>query len=290
MNNLHANIHARGGVAATFELLRDGYTSHQLTAAVRRGEIVRVRQGHYTCPELSPAEQQAIRVGGRLTGASGAEHHGIWAPRASRLTVAVKPNARALRTRTDPRKRLSDSRRADVSVAWSDAGIVGTRSALDPLACVLDVARTESPIVAFGSAESALFQRHFSLSRWRRALDFLPATRVGMLRDAGTRSESGGESMLKYRMLGLHIPFAQQVRIAGVGRVDLLVGRSLVIEVDGAEFHTSREAFERDRHRDAVLSALGFRVLRFSYTQVASRWPEVAAAIEAAMGRGDHLG
>ena len=79
----------------------------------------------------------------------------------------------------------------------------------------------------------------------------------------------------------------RQFRIAGVGRVDFVFGDRLVIEVDGREFHASPDQFESDRRRDAVLSALGYRVLRFSYRQVMDRWDEVELAVRAAIARGD---
>jgi very-short-patch-repair endonuclease len=44
-----------------------------------------------------------------------------------------------------------------------------------------------------------------------------------------------------------------------------------------------------DRRRDATLSILGFRVLRFMYHQVVNARPEVERAVLAAMARGDHL-
>ncbi|WP_227412128.1 MULTISPECIES: DUF559 domain-containing protein [unclassified Cryobacterium] len=55
---------------------------------------------------------------------------------------------------------------------------------------------------------------------------------------------------------------------------------------DVAEYHSDPYA---DRRRDAVLSALGYRVLRFMYSQVLYEWRSVEAAILAAMSRGDHL-
>jgi len=73
-----------------------------------------------------------------------------------------------------------------------------------------------------------------------------------------------------------------------LGRVDFVIGDGLVIEADGAEFHTDRASFEDDRRRDAILAALGFRVLRFSYTQIREHPVEVWAAIGAALARGDH--
>ena len=81
----------------------------------------------------------------------------------------------------------------------------------------------------------------------------------------------------------------QQVSVPEVGRVDFIVGDGLVIEVDGAQFHTDHAAFEEDRRRDAVLAASGFRVLRFSYRQIVARWHEVEGAIRAAVARGDHI-
>lgn len=41
----------------------------------------------------------------------------------------------------------------------------------------------------------------------------------------------------------------------------------LVVEIDGFRFHSSREAFERDRRRDARLQAAGVRVMRVTWRQ-----------------------
>ncbi|SOE02258.1 Protein of unknown function [Blastococcus haudaquaticus] len=42
----------------------------------------------------------------------------------------------------------------------------------------------------------------------------------------------------------------------------------LGVELDGAAFHGSRQARERDLRRDAALAALGWLVLRFSYRRI----------------------
>ena len=127
------------------------------------------------------------------------------------------------------------------------------------------------------------------MAAWQRALNTLPACARGNLEAADRKSESGGESQLRFHLLSMGVEVRQQVRFRGVGRVDFLIGNGLIIEADGAEFHTSRTAFEEDRRRDALLTAQGYRVLRFSYTQIVSRWTEVEAAIRAAIDRGDHL-
>lgn len=42
----------------------------------------------------------------------------------------------------------------------------------------------------------------------------------------------------------------------------------LVVETDGARFHDNPFAFERDRKRDRVLHLRGYRVVRFTHTQI----------------------
>ena len=44
----------------------------------------------------------------------------------------------------------------------------------------------------------------------------------------------------------------------------------VAVELDGAAFHGSREARERDLRRDSALAALGWVVLRFSYERLLS--------------------
>jgi very-short-patch-repair endonuclease len=45
--------------------------------------------------------------------------------------------------------------------------------------------------------------------------------------------------------------------------------RRLIVEVDGWDSHRTRSAFEADRARDAYLATLGYKVLRFTWRQLA---------------------
>ena len=47
-------------------------------------------------------------------------------------------------------------------------------------------------------------------------------------------------------------------------RLDFLVDRWLIVEIDGATYHSSPEAVERDRQRDAFFVAQGYTVLRIA--------------------------
>jgi very-short-patch-repair endonuclease len=56
----------------------------------------------------------------------------------------------------------------------------------------------------------------------------------------------------------------------------------LIVEVDGYAFHRAPAAFESDRERDVTLTALGWRVLRFTWRQLTDRPRWVAEKIRLA--------
>jgi hypothetical protein len=55
----------------------------------------------------------------------------------------------------------------------------------------------------------------------------------------------------------------------------------LIVELDGHEFHRTRQAFERDRARDAALQVAGFRVLRITHRRLVSEPKAVIADLRA---------
>jgi very-short-patch-repair endonuclease len=55
----------------------------------------------------------------------------------------------------------------------------------------------------------------------------------------------------------------------------------LVVETDGHAFHGTREAFERDRRRDQLLTLAGFKIVRFTWRQVTIEPDAVAETIGA---------
>lgn len=101
-------------------------------------------------------------------------------------------------------------------------------------------------------------------------------------------SESGTETMVRDRLERRGVRVRSQVKIGDVGRVDLLVGRRLVIEVDSVAHHTSLENYHKDRLRDLRLLTLDYRVVRLTYEQVMSGWDEVEQYLLAIVRRGDH--
>ena len=68
-------------------------------------------------------------------------------------------------------------------------------------------------------------------------------------------------------------------------RVDALVRDwSLILEADGRAFHTKRDDFERDRQRDNLAAAHGYRVMRFTYPML-TRNPEEVLRLVREAGR-----
>ena len=56
--------------------------------------------------------------------------------------------------------------------------------------------------------------------------------------------------------------------------------QTLIVEVDGYAYHHSPTAFETDRERDVNLARGGWRVLRFTWTQITRRPAWVARALD----------
>src|SRR5699024_4198688 len=70
-------------------------------------------------------------------------------------------------------------------------------------------------------------------------------------------AESGTETKVRLYFQLKRVPVRAQVRIPGVGRVDLLVGNRWIIECDSKEHHTGSSQYEYDRERDGAAVDLG---------------------------------
>ena len=149
-----------------------------------------------------------------------------------------------------------------------------------PARTILDLAAT----VASDELERALEQarlRHLVSARdlGRRSRDRRGAARLrALLEQEPTLTRSEAERRLLSLLAAAQLPRPRtNVRVAGHEVDALWPEQRLVVEVDGFAFHASREAFERDRARDAELQAHGYRVIRVTWRQLSAR-PEVLTA------------
>lgn len=266
-------IHAHGGIARGVELNAFGCSRKHLAAAVRRGEIRRVRPGVFATWLADEDAVAAAAHGGALTCARALKAHGVWV-----LADDVDPHV------------------------W--LGPAGRRFPHTPCACVphfrdgdmrLGVASVDQALVHafrchgdeffFAAFESAWNKRligHADRARIRRALPRRARWLVDLARGD---AESGLESVVRLRLSLLGIRVRAQVSLDGVGRVDFVIEDRVILEADGKGNHDGTPQRHRDLRRDAVASRLGYETLRFDYALIIHDWDTVIAAILAALAR-----
>lgn len=279
MHTVEQAVRRRGGVARTSQLKKAGLTDAAVRSAVARGEVIRVRKGWLCTPDANPDIVRAVSLGGRLACISAAAHLGLWTPETEHLHVS-RP-AHAGRAHGDPHGVIVHWQ----SVAWSAAD--SAVEAVPALVRQLLLCCTREDAITV--IDSALNKRMLDLATLAAVVESLPSRYRTVLSEVDARSESGLESLCRYRLRGLGTSIRSQVTIAGVGRVDLVIGDRLVLEADGRRWHDGSASFLADRTRDLALMRLGYIVLRVGYAHVLNEWALVELTVRALVERGEHL-
>lgn len=108
------------------------------------------------------------------------------------------------------------------------------------------------------------------------------ARRRWVLRADG-RAESGTETLVRLALEDAGLSVRPQVTIAGVGRVDMMVGPRVVVEVDSESWHSTPDQRANDARRGLVLHEKGYVVVRPNYQQAESQRAEIVSAVWAAV-------
>jgi very-short-patch-repair endonuclease len=266
---------------------------------IASGELVRLHPGWVTVADL--AEDWTVRAHaatgyaqGPLSHMSALAVHGVVENEVTRLNVTVTG-----------RRKLRSSRWLRIHRTRNPFAVVRTRGLpATPIARALvdtwgDAHRTSAmrgfDHVARAAVLRATRERGTTCAELFRELDLRPELpgRVS-LNDLAGLIAGGCQSELEIFGVRnvLAVPglpgFQQQYRVVlGDGPVFLDAAWpevKLAVELDGAAFHGSQEARERDLRRDAALAARGWLVLRFSYRRL-TRHPEACRAQIAAVYR-----
>lgn len=269
-----------GGVAHYSVFEAAGVSRARLGYAVKAGRIQRVRNNWFAQLDAPDDAVRSARVGGAATCLTVLKALGIWCVDDLCLHVAVPMHAGHLSAPTDRRVPLGDPARHRVVLHPIPLPYGLPTGAVD----TLDAALMQSVICqtrenAIVSLDSALNGRHLTMARLTVLLSELPLTYQRLLRLVDATSQSGLETKARLRLRGRRIRYRTQVMIDRVGRVDLLIGDRLVVELDGRRWHNGAEAFEEDRRRDLELLRQGYIVIRVSYVQVMNRWDEIETVI-----------
>ncbi|WP_157887410.1 glycyl-tRNA synthetase [Frondihabitans sp. PAMC 28766] len=258
----HGLLHKR-------QLVRHGAKDHHLTLAVRNGEVRRARRGWYTTWRQDDPRFVAVRVGGRLTGASALAQLGAWAWRHSpQISVSVPANASRLR------------RKRRVRVVWDrfevqERGSAWAVSLTDALREAIVEVGFEEGVAAL---DWALHEQRVTMDDVAEIVRTLPDDVQQIVDWVDPLCDSFLESVARTRLrkAGYHV--RSQGQLPKRKRIDLVVEEVVGVETDGQEHHL--ETFESDRRKDLSIVVDGRIPMRLSYSMVRDEWE----SIEEAMG------
>ena len=171
----------------------------------------------------------------------------------------------------------------------------------DPARTIVDLGLVVPPGLVASALRRGVSKRLVSLADARHIRERLGRRGrngtgiLGEVIDIHLLADEKAESELEVRFLQLRkrydlaeLTLQYEVWAMGrcVARVDGAVPRlKLAIEIDGFEHHSTPEAFQRDRSRQNELVALGWTVLRFTWTDVVEHPDRVAREIREAIHR-----
>ncbi|CAN5345615.1 hypothetical protein BH09ACT4_BH09ACT4_06780 [soil metagenome] len=265
---------SEAALATTAQLRASGLSQQAIADAVARGDLQHLRRGIYAVRHTAPNVVTAARLGGTVSCASALAAHGVW----------TMPSGLHVRVPADS-LRATAAHVERVHRRGLSPGAVG----IDPLLVALEIAAgCLGDLALVVAIDSAL---HLGLVSMHHVEGLLLSTGRGrrLLGRIDGRAESGIESIARVRLRARGIRLRTQVRIDGVGRVDILIGDRLVVELDGEQWHDRPSTFESDRVRDAALVVKGYLVLRYSYRRVMDGWPAVQAEILSIIRRDAHV-
>ena len=278
-------------IAETAALKAAGASWQGLRSAVDNGYLIRVRRGHYALPDTDLHVLEAVRVGGKLTCVSAAANLGVFAFDSRFAHVQVDPTGSRLRAPHNRFEQLTHQNRDGVELHWG--------ALLNPADCceyrvglidaLVQVLRCQEPKFALASVDSALHQGLISPTALSEIFAAVPRELQYLRRLLDPRSDAGQESVLRFIVGQAGYAFEFQVRIDGVGRIDMIVEGCIAVEADSRQFHDGWEAHARDRTRDCDLAMLGYLTLRVLYRDIMYHPERVLAAIAGLLDASRHF-
>lgn len=287
------------GIRHRNQLRREGWTRRELDRWKRSGTAVS-RQPWYLTSSAPPKLVDLLALGVRPTCLEAALFHGLWVPRGDGVHV-YRPRAGVDREQLESttiaplRRWNSDDAESPgpqqlvlhdpAPRAWPDDDPVPR------LDLVLKHAVRCLPTVdAAVLLESAVHRKRMTLSAARALVEGLPARFRRPLSRIRADAESGTETTVRWWLESRGVGVRAQARFPGQSRrMDLLVGRSLVVECDSRQFHDDPTGYDEDRRRDLYLVAMGYQVVRLTWEQVFLDWDETEKMLLAVLQRGFHL-
>jgi very-short-patch-repair endonuclease len=254
-----------------------GGNRHALAHAVAIGRLEPVRRGVYRVAGAPTTWHQQILAAVLATPASRASHRS-----AARLFgfPGFDDDVLEITVRGRQRSRPNGVIVHDTQVVGAQhGGVVDRIPTMSAARTLCDLTAVVRPWIVQRAVDDALRRKLTTVDQLRGVLDALDGRgrrRSTVMRETLRWREQGlqpGDSAPEARLAqllvrgGLPRP-EQQHRVRAGGRtyrLDLAYPHArLAIEYDGWEFHSTREAFDRDRARANALELAGWRILRFT--------------------------
>jgi very-short-patch-repair endonuclease len=263
-------------IFTTKELRAAGETVASIRLRIARRELFRIIAGWYGDPSTPQTDVLAMRTGGRLGCVSALRLHGAWHPPDCGMHISFPSGASG---------RRSAGRAPGEAVVrhWHDrVDRTGSAFGVVPLELALAEALQCQPnhyLIAI--LDSLLHRRLMSRNRLEAIVRRAPARVHHLLDHLDARSESGTESITRYRLAMSGLATRIQVTLRQKDRLDLELDGWLAIEIDGRAHHAQEQAFTRDRKRVVRILREGRLVLQFTYATVIYDWDFVVETVRA---------
>lgn len=260
------------------ELHSAGMTGADITAAVRYGQLLRLRRNHYARPDIAADVAEAVRIGGRIACLSLLQMIGIFVLEVSALHVHVPPLMSRIR------KKKSETTRLHWGI-WSEDAC--QRHAVPLHDAVRQAIRCQTPRAALATLDSIVHHGLMTLEQLVELFAELPDRFSALLPLVDASAASGPETFMRLMLRSLGVSYETQVRLPGVGIVDFIVNGWLIIECDSKEYHEGWAKQVEDRGRDVAAATLGYVTIRPLATDIlwhSTRVRQYVVAVIAALG------
>ncbi len=276
---LSAFARAQYGTFNRRQVLAAGGSERQVAHRLESGQWIALDSGVYALSSAPAIWRRQVMAAvlsksrAIVSGISAGVLHDIPGCRPGRVEISV-PRSGGTRSAIATVRRRSDFD----GIRKVRVGRIPVTSVAETL---LDLSRVLTPVQLEGAVDECLVRRAVDLPDLRAVRERVSASRV-----QGTRAfrevladltaeyvptESELERMLLRAIDDPRVPPAErQARLSWwpvlLHRVDAVIEEwRLILEADGRTYHTKRADFERDRQRDNLAVAHGYRVMRFTY-------------------------
>lgn len=258
--------------------------NYSLKNAEKRGLIIPVGHRWYSTEPLTGVEKIACENGLLIGCLSALKLYGLWVPFDRSTHFITAPNG------SKPKISQCSLHRPRARTRLANHEIpTRAQSLVVPLQDAIEQAlyyhEDETGLIILDSALNKGFINPYFADV---AIANVQSHKRRVLNRYVTESQSGSETRVRNFLQSHNYKVQTQVFIDGIGRVDLLVGDSLIIECDSTTFHSQPLNVTTDRERDLQAHLHGFARIRLSYQQIWHQWEDTKKRLSMCLSTGLH--